>query len=58
MIFVAQVGNDARLRMMKSNERLVFHVARRYAGRGLDIQVRQDIDSTCPCASQVLVIVL
>ena len=24
---------------MKSNERLVFHVARRYAGRGLDMQV-------------------
>ncbi|CAL8468031.1 g7570 [Coccomyxa elongata] len=33
-----KAGNDARTRMMKSNERLVFHVARRYMNRGLDFQ--------------------
>jgi RNA polymerase primary sigma factor len=33
-----QAGHEARTRMMKSNERLVFHVARRYMNRGLDFQ--------------------
>ena len=36
----SQAGNEARTRMMKANERLVFHVARKYVGRGLDIEVR------------------
>lgn len=48
------MGADARLRMMKANERLVFHVARRYAGRGLDIQVRAIGVRHTPCLSQVL----
>ena len=35
---VAQTGEAARLRMVKSNERLVWHVARKYQNRGLDIE--------------------
>ena len=33
-----QTGEAARLRMVKSNERLVWHVARKYQNRGLDIE--------------------
>ncbi len=33
-----QEGEAARLRMCKSNERLVWHVARKYQNRGLDIE--------------------
>ena len=33
-----QVGEAARLRMVKSNERLVWHVARKYQHKGLDIE--------------------
>ncbi len=35
-----QAGNEARTRFLKANERLVFHVARKYVNRGLDIEVR------------------
>lgn len=35
---VVQTGEAARLRMVKSNERLVWHVARKYQNRGLDIE--------------------
>ena len=33
-----QTGEAARLRMVKSNERLVWHVARKYQNRGLDTE--------------------
>jgi RNA polymerase primary sigma factor len=33
-----QAGRNARTRMMKSNERLVFHIARKYMNKGLDFQ--------------------
>ncbi len=33
-----QAGKDARMRMMKANERLVYHVARKYMAKGLDFE--------------------
>ena len=36
---LSQAGNEARTRFLKANERLVFHVARKYINRGLDIEV-------------------
>ncbi|CAL5222992.1 g5436 [Coccomyxa viridis] len=35
---IIKTGEAARLRMVKSNERLVWHVARKYQNRGLDIE--------------------